>query len=293
MVTDHRANSNQKMTCDLLTMNWEEISLQNPEKLVVFLGIAPIEEHGRHLPIGVDFYETRCWIDGAVSLLAEELPGYRYGTLPVIPLGFADMGLFPGNIHVSRELVFNVVFQTIKAVANWGVKNIIVISGHADPMHSIAIEQACEKLNNENGMTAIAPMGSIFNGHQKGIASSQPDELAGMAREYPNDFHAGWIETSCMLDIAPEYVSPNYKTRPDISLSGRDMMDPGRTAAAISGEGHIGYPSRASAALGAMLNIDMSLQIKEAVTRFLAREGYECYEKHPLYNILGHMKTDI
>ena len=281
------------MICDLLTLNWEEISRQAPGKLVVFLGIAPVEEHGRHLHTGVDFYETRYWIDGAIRFLENEHPDYCYGTLPVIPLGFADMGMFPGNIHVSRKLIFDVIYETVKAVANWGVKHIIVISGHADPLHSIAIEQACEKINTENGITAFAPMGSIFNANQKGIVSEQPEELTENTRKYPNDFHAGWIETSCMLEIAPEYVSPDYHTRPDISLSGRDMMDPVRTAALIRDEGHIGYPSRASAKLGAMLNMDMSRQIKEAVCRFLDRKGYQCYEKHPLYDIPGFRITDI
>ncbi|SCJ55628.1 creatinine amidohydrolase family protein%2C mycofactocin system [uncultured Eubacterium sp.] len=121
------------MIVDLMAESWEDISQMNAEKLVVFLGIAPIEEHGRHLPIGVDVYETNHWIHKAAERLDSALPDYCFAILPTIPLGFADMVQFPGNIHVSRRLIFDVAYETTSAIARWDVHNIIIISAHADP----------------------------------------------------------------------------------------------------------------------------------------------------------------
>lgn len=275
------------MIKDLLTQSWEDLSNADLERGTVFLGIAPIEEHGRHLPVGVDVYETESWIAGAAGLLEEEHPDYFWGILPVIPLGFADMGKFPGNIHVSRRLIFDVVMETVSAIAEWGVKHIVVISGHVDPLHTIAVEQACGQVNATWGVRAIAPMGSVFNAEQKGIAAQEPEILKEMNRQFPNDFHGGWIETSCMLDLYPEYVKDCYRERPNLSLQGRDLMDSGKVARAIEGEGHIGYPKEASPSLGKMLNRDMEEKIRDAVWCFITREGYESYERHPLSQIPG------
>lgn len=273
------------MRKDLLTLTWEEISEIPSEKLVVFAGAAPIEEHGKHLPIGVDIYETKEWIKRASQLLEQALPDYCFAQLPVLPLGYANMGDFPGNIHISRKLLYEIVYQSLHAISNWGVQNIVVISGHADVLHTITIEQACEKINKEKGLVSFAPMGSIFHGGQKGGSKRQAYPVEQMIEQFPNDFHAGWIETSSMLDIAPALVKNNYRERPDIELAGKDMMDSDKVITAIRGEGHIGYPKKASAQIGHLLNEDMGTQIKEAVFKFVHRQGYEGYMHHPLYDI--------
>lgn len=274
------------MILDLMTKSWEDISQMDREKLVVILGIAPVEEHGRHLPIGVDVYETDHWIRTAVQRLNEAMPDHCFGMLPTIPLGFADMGQFPGNIHVSRKLIFDIAYEATAAIAKWGVKNIVIISAHADPLHAIAIEKACEKINEEYGPIALAPMGAIFSLDPDGSSAEPSPKLLELQQRFPNDFHAGWVETSCMLSILPEYVKPNYSQRPDISLQGRDMMDSQKVAEAISGEGHIGYPKEASVQLGEALNEDMAEKIKTAVCHFILRQDYARYMKHPLHDML-------
>lgn len=275
------------MIVDLMAESWEDITQMNAEKLVVFLGIAPIEEHGRHLPIGVDIYETNHWIHKAAERLDSALPDYCFAILPTIPLGFADMGQFPGNIHVSRRLIFDVVYETTSAIARWDVHNIIIISAHADPLHAIAVEQACEKTNKEHGDICLAPMGAIFNLGPEDTSAAEPSELPAMQRNFPDDFHAGWIETSCMLSILPQYVKSDYMKRPNIVLQGREMTDGQKVAAAIAGEGHIGFPKLAAASLGAELNNDMAEKIKTAVCCFVKREDFARYMKHPLHDILS------
>jgi creatinine amidohydrolase len=276
------------MICDLLKENWTQIDAFAKDKMVVFLGIAPIEEHGRHLPIGVDVFETQRWIASAAELVDKKFPDIFIGILPVIPLGYANMGLFPGNIHVSRRLIYETIRQTVSAVAKWGVSNIIVVSAHADPFHSTAVEQACSDVNTVLGHpVAIAPMGSIFSAEEKGLPHKTAPEITAQEHRFPNDFHAGWLETSCMMEIAPETVQACYAERPDICLSGRDMVNPSKVAQAIANEGHIGAPRFANRALGSLLNADSALQLCEAACRFITRTDYEPYEKNPLYNIPG------
>lgn len=273
------------MNYNLLTLSWEDILNLDKEKLVVFVGIAPIEEHGRHLPIGVDIYETDEWINLAIDKLDSILPSYCYGKLPIIPLGFADMGTFPGNIHVSRELIYKIIYSTLENIVKWGVKNIIVISAHAEPLHTIAVEQACESINKEYGIISIAPMGSIFNYEQKRVLKKLSNSVEEKIKLFPNDFHAGWIETSNMLALYPELVSDNYQERPDISIQDNEMMNIQKVINTIKNEGHIGFPKEASKELGIELNNDTGEQICIATHKFILRSNYEKYMNHPLYHI--------
>lgn len=65
------------------------------------------------------------------------------------------------------------------------------------------------------------------------------------------------------------------------------MADGQKVAEAIAGEGHIGFPKMATARLGTELNDDMAEKIKTAVCRFVKREDYARYMKHPLHDILS------
>ncbi|MGO1043445.1 creatininase family protein [Clostridioides difficile] len=206
------------MNYNLLTLSWEDIFNLDKEKLVVFVGIAPIEEYGRHLPIGVDIYETDEWINLAIEKLDSILPSYCYGKLPIIPFGFADMG-------------------------------------------------------------------PIFNCEQKGILRKLSNSIEEKIKMFPNDFHAGWIETSNMLALYPELVNDNYQERPDISIQDNEMMNIQKVINAIKNEGHIGFPKEASKELGIELNNDIGEQICIATHNFILRSNYEKYMNHPLYHV--------
>jgi len=119
------------MRLNIMEISWTDIEKLDKEKAAVFVGFAPIEEHGRHLPLGVDIFETAHWMNKTINL--------------------------------SQKLFYDLVLSTLHSIMEWGIKNIIIISGHADPKHTIAIEQVCEKIKKETGIILFAPMGAIFS----------------------------------------------------------------------------------------------------------------------------------
>lgn len=128
-----------------MEMNWTDFEKLDGSHALLLIGIAPIEEHGRHLPLGVDIYETQYWIDHAAKQLLNEHPDYQIVKLPMIPYGHAKMEGFPGNIHLSQKMLYALMVETLRNVVQWGIENIVVVSGHVDPRHTIAIEQAWKK----------------------------------------------------------------------------------------------------------------------------------------------------
>jgi creatinine amidohydrolase len=269
----------------VMELSWVEIEALNKERTVLFLGFAPIEEHGRHLPVGVDIFETEYWIRKCVERLEKEFENYSFLLLPVIPYGYADLRGFTGNIHLTQGVFYQLVSDTLKAVANWGLRHIVAISGHADPKHLIALEQACETVNKKYGDIAFAPMGAIFSGKVPDQKENAHEPMQDTLKTYPYDYHAGWVETSCILAIKEELVKEDYKKQPDICVKDTEMIFPKRVMKKTAGYGHLGYPRAASKTLGDSLNADMAEKMQYCSAAFIRRQEYEIYKHHELYKI--------
>lgn len=268
------------MSINILDITWEEIELLDKNKAVLFIYFSPIEQHGRHLPVGVDIFQAEYWGKGVIKLLESYYKDYKFINTPCIPFGYGLDYSFPGNMYLDRELIEKLVYKTIENITKWGIKNIVVISGHADPVHLISIEKMCDKINKEYGTCAFSPMGAIFSGIRPNKIT---DEIVlNLFKEYPNDFHAGWIETSNMLNIKNELVNDKYNYIKDICVEDKEMMDY-KVYKKTLGEGHFGYPRIAKECIGEKLNKNMINNIFETVSSFIERENYEIFMHHALY----------
>ncbi len=273
------------MNKNVMTLSWCEIEALDKAKAVVYFGIAPIEQHGRHLPIGVDVYETEFWIQKSIESLEAEMKDYTFLTMPIVPYGHAQMDDFIGNIHLDQKQLYHLVLKSISDIVAWGIKHIVIISGHADPKHLIAIEQACDVINQEYDEVVFSPMGAIFSGKVPKEIMHNDSELADKMSRFHNDFHAGWIETSYMLAVRPELVKPNFRDQPDIQITGKEMILPEVVMARTKNYGHLGFPKEATAELGNALNHDMIGYINECVTAFINRTDYKQYKHHKLFEL--------
>jgi len=271
-----------KYKMKLENLSWNEIDTENS---AVIVGLAPIEEHGHHLPIGVDFYLTQKWVESTAEALNKNDPSRKYYTLPIIPLGNADIKTFPGNLHLKQHIIYHIIKQILQNICDWGIKNIIVISGHGDPKHQIAIEQACSYINRKNGLTAFSPMGAIFSQEKAGIDLNHSKIVKDMLDKYPNDFHAGWIETSLMLYYKSKAVRENYLHTADIDIAPQEMISRKKIDNKMADIGHLGYPRLASKELGEALHINMVENIVLAIEKFINKDDYSRYQHHFLYKI--------
>ena len=266
---------------DLSTLTWPEVKEIDKTKSIIFVVIAPVEEHGRHLPLATDIIEGEYWSKGAMNELERKLAVECF-YLPSFPIAAASVNGFYGSVHFTMKTTFEVTYSVLESLCFMGFRNIAVIASHADPQHQIAVERAVRKINKKNGLCAVAPMGQIF----MGVSAEKSQRLAEFEKAHANDYHAGWIETSSLLDIDPRLVRPCYKTVPDSIVTDRDMISVKRQTAAMGEYGHIGAPRYASRELGKDLNNSCIATICDAVEKFYKRDGYQRYEHYPLYRIL-------
>ena len=266
---------------DLSMLTWKEVREIDKTRSMVFVVLAPIEEHGTHLPLATDIVEGEYWSRGAMQELERRL-GVECFYLPSFPIASASENEFYGSIHFPMSTTYEVTYAVLESICYMGFQNIVVIASHADPQHQIAIEKAVRKINKRNGISAIAPMGQIF----MGVSTEKSLELERFEKEHENDYHAGWIETSSLLDIDSEYVRAGYENLPDSQITDKDMIFRWKQLEAMGEYGYMGAPRYASAEMGKELNDNCIASICDAAESFYKREGYQKYERYALYNIL-------
>jgi creatinine amidohydrolase len=216
---------------------WPELERRAIELLAVPLGAT--EQHGPHLPLDTD---TR-----VATALAERLAGSRPGVLVAPALSYGASGeheTFPGTLSIGHAALELVVLELVRSASRW-VERTVLISGHGG--NAAALRRAERRLRAE-GRAVLAWMPAIEDG----------------------DAHAGRVETSLLLALAPGQVrvgrlAPGNRTR----LSELMATIRERTVRSVSPNGVLGDPRGASAAEGQTLLERMGDELCEAVAGWL------------------------
>jgi creatinine amidohydrolase len=175
---------------ELMTVKLVRAYLAQKKSVIVPLG--GIEQHGYHLPLRTD------------AIIAERLAwraGERLEMLvaPAIQTTYSGGGL-PGTINVSPAVVSLVVDEVLVSLAEQGFRNIYLFLGHGGSENLRALNDGLRILLRKNAtlervLLAVLPvwrLGRKDSGWRRAIKE--------------RDWHAGWLETSMMLDLAPEFV---------------------------------------------------------------------------------------
>lgn len=189
---------------------WSELSLRDfraldMSRVIAVAPVAAVEQHGPHLPLGVD----AMIMEGCVARVAERLPE----DLDVVFLPIQSVGVsiehrdFPGTLTLSQETAARMLAEIADGVSRAGVKKIVLMNSHGG--NSALISQVALDLRARLGVLAVTCSWSRF-GYPDGLFSQ--DELR-------HGIHGGEIETSLMLAFRPELVDmARAKNFPPASL---------------------------------------------------------------------------
>ncbi|ARO13438.1 creatinine amidohydrolase [Ketogulonicigenium robustum] len=159
---------------------------------VAVLPIATVEQHGPHLPVGVDAMINAGIVARALDQIDPALPVY---VLPMIPVGKSTEHLsYPGTLTLSWDLVAKIWFEMGECVRRTGCRRIILFNSHGGQVQlsEIVVRDLRAKL----GMLAVAATWFRITS-MEGLFTPE-EELHG--------YHGGEIETSAMLALHPELV---------------------------------------------------------------------------------------
>lgn len=164
------------------------------------LPLGSLEEHGAHLPLSTDTMHMEALAHAA----AEEIDVF---VAPAIPYGLCrSTSDHPGTVSIGFDTVRAVVKDVGESLYRQGIRRLIVATGHAGMSHQAAMIEAAEDLQ-RSCPELVAAVVSVVDLliHQVADVLSTPD-----------DSHAGELETSIVLHLAPDLVrrrSPKEKPK--------------------------------------------------------------------------------
>ncbi len=190
--------------------------LEHEEHPVVIIGIGSIEQHGPHLPLGMDSLAVKKIIHMVAS---------RSNSVCVHPCwpGFSPhhMG-FRGTITFSWDTLMGVLMDTIGSLAYHGVKRFIIVNGHGG--NTQIMNLVAQLAKRENDVLVFVPTGPAGTD----LAKKQTDRSKRFW-----DVHSGTNETGAALGLFPELVEmwrvpedwePSNSINPDVKA----FLDPDR-----------------------------------------------------------------
>ena len=162
---------------------------------VAVLPVAATEQHGPHLPLSVDAALLQGVIDAALPLLPPELPLLL---LPPQNVGLSTEHLaFAGTLSLSPATLLALWTELGECVARAGIRKLLLLNGHGGQVSAMDI--VGRELRQRCGLLVYSA--SWFS-------LPLPDAVANRfsAEEHRFGIHAGDIETSMMLHLAPHTV---------------------------------------------------------------------------------------
>jgi creatinine amidohydrolase len=173
-------------------MTWQDFSAADVGRWVAVLPVAATEQHGPHLPLGVDAIIGRAYLARALPLVPAGLPATF---LPLQDIGVSlEHEAFPGTLSMSAAPVIQAWGEIGASVARAGVRKLVIVTSHGGNVPTIDI--VARELRVRHGMFVVTCAWQNF-GYPDGLFEPQ---------ERTHGIHAGGIETSIVLAAARDLV---------------------------------------------------------------------------------------
>jgi creatinine amidohydrolase len=181
------------MTAESSVVDWLSLTTQEfSDARIAVLPVAAVEQHGPHLPVGVDTYIAEAYLTRVRALLPED-SGVTF--LPVQTIGASDEHrAFRGTLTLSPETALRALIEIGESVHRAGITKLVIINSHGGNI--ALIDLAARQLRVRLNMLAVHASWGRF-GYPDGLFS-EAERIHGI--------HGGDIETSIMLAAYPELV---------------------------------------------------------------------------------------
>lgn len=229
----------------LLDRTWAELSSSLNEQTVAVIPAGSAEQHGLHLPLGVD----TCIACALADALADEPQAL---VLPPITVGISEYHRqFCGTLWARPEAFKAYIEGILGSLKFHGLNRVLFVNGHGGNVN--ALQEICRFARMQDG--------------QYGVVFTWFEALAELLREIygsPLPLHADEAETAMMMAVRPDLLS-NERLGDSAAGAGRRWgkwqsgVMVSQEVTDFSESGATGRPDQASAEQGRTL-LDASIQ---------------------------------
>jgi creatinine amidohydrolase len=218
-------------------------------RTLVIITVSPLEEHGPHLPLGVDAFTARHFAELIAGRLVSERPGWSAVLTPTLHLGSFTFESV-GTVTVRQRVVRDALVDYGASLARAGFRHLLIANGHAGPTHLTALDEAAAIVSRRHGVTMASLSGHLAWGFRNGRFLNDVERTLGRSltaaerQAFAEDAHGGWWETSMMLMLRPELVDGQYRDLPPATYSLPARLRPNYPLR-DGGQGYVGHPAMA------------------------------------------------
>lgn len=240
------------MPKDLIKLSAQQIDSLPRDKTVFFFAVGPLEDHGPHLPIGLDLEESSRLCSITAQHLEEEMPGWHGVLMPKAALGI-NCNTSKLAITVRSHVLRDYLVDSCQSLVKVGFYHFVCFTGHLGPRQLTAIEEAGRIVNRLGGVRNW--FNKIIFSHPVPTLISASSPMVTFKHVLASPFwpdpeeHGGQRDTSVALAIFPELVDPQFRELP---IQIREEFCWARTWARLRGKisSYWGNPSQASVEKG-------------------------------------------
>jgi creatinine amidohydrolase len=201
---------------------------------VALLPIGSFEQHGDYLPLTTDTIV-------ACAIANEIAKTERVMVLPPVTISCShEHAAWRGTVSISSQTLYRVVVDIADSVLASGVEHLVLISGHGG---NYVLGNVVQEYT--------AGRGAVMTVFPQGPDWTEARLRAGMETSSHDDMHAGELETSVLLNVAPETVRPGNEAA-DWDAADRPLLL-SHGMAAYTKTGVIGRPSLGTSDKGRLL----------------------------------------
>lgn len=201
---------------------WHELTTKDfaaldAENMVAIFPVGAIEQHGPHLPVWSDTRIGQGIVEELVRIAPADLP---FLVLPTQSVGRSEEhDTFPGTLSLRSETLKAVCVDILESVRRAGIRKVIVFNSHGG--NPPVIDLAGLEMRRRQGMLVAStiwyqlgfPPGDLFSAYETSYGT-----------------HAGEIETSMMLHLAPGLVDDGeravFSNRAKAMSETYEVLDP-------------------------------------------------------------------
>ncbi len=171
----------------------------DPARTIAVLPVAATEQHGPHLPLGVDTVLVDGIVDASLPhLLADSSVLF----LPIQAVGLSpEHARFPGTLTLKAETVLRLWTDIGESVAAAGVRKLLLFNSHGGQVS--VLDLVARDLRARLNLLVYSCSWFTLPLHD---AQGQDLHALFSAEEHRFGIHGGEIETSMMLALAPARV---------------------------------------------------------------------------------------
>ena len=176
---------------------WKELTAEDLRQkaaanAIVVLPVASMEQHGPHLPVGVDTFLCEAVCREGAELAVNDVPVV---VAPTLWCGMAEHHMaYGGTFTFDIPTYQAVLLSFLKSIARHGFKRVFIVNGHGGNI--AALNSFLPDFSRETNLKLYAT--TYFE--------LSKDDLAQFLEDQKSVHHACEVETSMMMVVAPDTV---------------------------------------------------------------------------------------